>query len=34
MTYLKICGIRRPEDVTFLNETPPAFAGFICSRPF
>ena len=34
MTYLKICGIRRPEDVAFLNETPPAFAGFICSRPF
>lgn len=34
MTYLKICGIRRPEDVAFLNETPPAFAGFICSRSF
>lgn len=33
-TYLKICGIRRPEDVQILNETPPDFAGFICSSPF
>ena len=33
-TYLKICGIRRMEDVTYLNEFPPDFAGFICSKPF
>ena len=33
-TYLKICGIRRPEDVEFLNAYPPDFAGFICSQPF
>jgi len=32
--YLKICGIRRPEDVQFLNEFPPDFAGFICSPPY
>ena len=32
--YLKICGIRRPEDVEFLNAYPPDFAGFICSQPF
>lgn len=31
---LKICGIRRPEDVAFLNENPPDFAGFILSKPF
>lgn len=31
---LKICGIRRPEDVAYLNETPPDFAGFILSKPF
>lgn len=33
-TYLKICGIRRPEDVQYLNEFSPDFAGFICSKPF
>lgn len=26
---LKLCGIRRPEDVIFLNEYPPDYAGFI-----
>lgn len=31
---LKICGIRRMEDVTFLNENRPDFAGFILSKPF
>lgn len=31
---LKICGIRRPEDVAILNENPPDFAGFILSKPF
>lgn len=33
-TYLKICGIRRPEDVQYLNEFPPDFAGFICAAPY
>ncbi len=33
-TFLKICGIRRPEDVQYLNEFSPDFAGFICSQPF
>ncbi len=32
--YLKICGIRRMEDVAYLNAFPPDFAGFICSKPF
>lgn len=34
MSYLKICGIRRTEDVQYINEFPPDFAGFICSKPF
>ncbi|MCR5717520.1 MAG: phosphoribosylanthranilate isomerase [Oscillospiraceae bacterium] len=33
-TYLKICGIRRMEDVQYLNEFPPDFAGFICAKPY
>ena len=33
-TALKICGIRRPADVRYLNEFPPDYAGFICSQPF
>ena len=32
--FLKICGIRRQEDVAYLNEFPPDFAGCICSEPF
>ena len=31
---LKICGIRRPEDVSYLNEYQPDYAGFILSKPF
>lgn len=31
---VKICGIRRPEDVEMLNATPPDFAGFILSKPY
>lgn len=26
---IKICGIRRPEDVAYLNEYRPDYAGFI-----
>lgn len=33
-TVIKICGIRRPEDVQYLNEFLPDFAGFICSQPY
>ncbi len=31
---IKICGIRRLEDVEILNQYPPDYAGFICSKPF
>ena len=33
-TRLKICGNRRPEDVQYLNEFLPDFAGFILSGGF
>ena len=33
-TTLKICGIRRTEDVEILNQYSPDYAGFICSKPF
>ncbi|MBP0963969.1 MAG: phosphoribosylanthranilate isomerase [Oscillospiraceae bacterium] len=29
MAKLKLCGIRREEDVSYLNEFPPDYAGFI-----
>ncbi len=31
---LKICGIRRLEDINYINQYPPDYAGFICSQPF
>ncbi|MDE5792022.1 MAG: phosphoribosylanthranilate isomerase [Oscillospiraceae bacterium] len=31
---LKICGIRRIEDVNYLNQYAPDYAGFILSKPF
>lgn len=31
---LKICGIRRLEDVAYLNQYAPDYAGFILSEPF
>lgn len=31
---IKICGIRRLEDVEILNQYPRDYAGFICSKPF
>ena len=31
---IKICGIRRLEDVEFFNQYTPDYAGFICSKPF
>lgn len=33
-TRLKICGIRRMEDVQYLNEALPDFAGFICAEGY
>ncbi|MBE6877176.1 MAG: phosphoribosylanthranilate isomerase [Ruminococcus sp.] len=33
-TTIKICGIRRRGDVEILNQYPPDYAGFICSKPF
>ncbi len=32
-TKIKICGLRRPEDILFVNEAKPDFAGFIIDVP-
>ncbi len=32
MTFIKICGIRRREDVEYLNEYKPDYAGFVFAR--
>lgn len=32
-TKIKICGLRRPEDILFVNEASPDFAGFIIDVP-
>lgn len=34
MTKLKICGLRRYEDIAYVNEFQPDYAGFILSEPF
>ncbi len=34
MTKLKICGLRRSEDIAYVNEFQPDYAGFILSKPF
>lgn len=34
MTKIKICGIRRTEDITIINGLNPDFIGFILSKPF
>jgi len=34
MTRIKFCGLRRPEDITFVNEIGADFAGFIMSPRF
>lgn len=31
---IKMCGLRRREDILFVNEVLPDYAGFILSRPF
>lgn len=33
MTRIKICGLRRPEDIAYVNEAKPDFAGFIIDVP-
>lgn len=33
MTKIKICGLRRPEDIAYVNEEKPDFAGFIIDVP-
>lgn len=33
MTKIKICGLRRSEDIAYVNETKPDFAGFIIDVP-
>ena len=32
-TKIKICGLQRPEDILFVNEARPDFAGFIIDVP-
>lgn len=34
MSKLKICGLRRDEDIEYVNEFIPDYAGFILSQPF
>lgn len=34
MTKIKICGLRRPEDIESVNRYQPDYCGFILSRPF
>ncbi|MBQ1531109.1 MAG: phosphoribosylanthranilate isomerase [Solobacterium sp.] len=34
MTRIKICGLRRPEDIEAVNRYQPDYCGFILSRPF
>ncbi|WP_434309023.1 phosphoribosylanthranilate isomerase [Hominifimenecus sp. rT4P-3] len=33
MTKIKICGLRRPQDIAFVNEAMPDYAGFILEVP-
>ena len=33
MTKIKICGLKRPEDIAYVNEAKPDFAGFIINVP-
>ena len=32
MTKIKICGLRRQEDVTYVNECLPDYAGFVFAK--
>lgn len=33
-TKIKLCGMRRPEDILAVNQAKPDYIGFICSRRF
>ena len=33
MTRIKICGLTRPEDISFVNEAEPDYAGFVIHVP-
>ena len=33
-TKIKLCGMRRPEDIRAVNQAKPDYIGFICSRRF
>lgn len=33
MTRIKICGLKRPEDIAYVNEAKPDFCGFIIQVP-
>ena len=33
MTKIKICGLKRPEDIAYVNAAKPDFAGFIIDVP-
>lgn len=32
MTKIKLCGLRRPEDVAMVNRAMPDFAGFVFAK--
>ena len=32
-TKIKICGLKRPEDITYVNEAKPDYCGFIIEFP-
>ena len=32
-TKIKICGLKRPEDITYVNEAKPDYCGFIIGFP-
>lgn len=34
MTKIKICGLRRPEDIAYVNEARPDYCGFVIDVPF
>ena len=34
MTKIKICGLRRPEDIAYVNEAQPDYCGFVIDVPF
>ena len=33
MTKIKICGLTKPQDIQYVNEARPDFAGFVIDFP-